>query len=114
MAIVLGFGMAYAEDMIPGNKDTGEKMIRNEDLEKYNQDQSKSTVNQMPSRPGAEGSAAGGSGESDSTLKDDTSDKPAPLDRLEKNFPEPYDRGRGGKEDPYKDIEKHDGDTYRY
>jgi hypothetical protein len=73
---------------------------RNEDLQKYNQeDQSQSTVTQIPATPDAEGSAAGGSGESDSTLKGDTNEKPTPdlLDQMEKKFAEPYEMDAAGK-----------------
>ena len=89
MVLVLAVGMAYADDMMPGNKDTGDKMIHDEDLQKYNQDQSKSTVNQMPSVPGAEGSAPGGIRDSDTVTR-------------------PSDTGAGMK-NPSKDQ-----DTYRY
>jgi hypothetical protein len=94
MVFVLAVGMAYADDVIPGNKDTGDKMIRDEDLQKYNLDQSQSTVNQMPSVPGAEGSAPGGIRDSDTVTK-------------------PSDTGPGIK-DQYKVQEKKDQDNYRY
>jgi hypothetical protein len=63
MVFVLAFGPAYADDMMQESKETGEKMIRDQDLQKYEQDQEKSTVTQMPSVPGEGGSAAGGTGE---------------------------------------------------
>jgi hypothetical protein len=103
MVFVLAVGMAYADDMMPG-KGTGEKMIHDEDLQKYDQDRGQSTVNQMPSVPGAEGSAPGGSGDSDSKQMDDTYEKPAPADQGKSN---PPDTGRS-MEDRYKDQ-----DTYR-
>ena len=107
IAFVLAFGMAYADDAMPGSKDTGDKMIRDEDLQKYNKDQSQSTVNQMPAKPDAEGSAAGGSENPGSTPKDDTYEKPAPA---EKDTTKPADTGPGMK-DPSQ--EKNDQDTYR-
>jgi len=109
MVLVLAVGMAYADDMMPVNKDTGDKMIHDEDLQKYDKDQDKSTVNQMPPVPGAEGSAPGGSGSPGSNQKDDTYEKPAPADQGTTN---PSDTGPGMK-DPSKDQEKKDQDTYR-
>ncbi len=57
-AIILAAGLAYAEDVTPGSGDTGDQMIRNEDLSHIHLDPDQATVNQMPSE--AEGSAAGG------------------------------------------------------
>jgi len=126
LVIVLAFGMAYADDTMQWNydhrknndqwnNDKGDKLILDQDLLKYDQDQKQGTIDQMPAKPGAGGSGAGGTGESESTRKGNTYEKPAPapLDQLEKNFTEPYDNGRSG-EDPYKPMEKYDGDTYRY
>jgi hypothetical protein len=125
LVLALAFGTAYADDMKPvsndksdntmqWNYDNGDKMILDEDLWKYDEDHNKGTVNQMPAKPGAGGSATGGSGESGSKANDKTY-KPAqgPLVPLEKDFTEPYDNGRSG-DDPYKPMEKYDGDTYRY
>ncbi len=58
MALVLAAGLAYAEDIMPGSGDLGDKVIRNEDLSHIQLDQDRATLNQMPSE--AEGSAAGG------------------------------------------------------
>ena len=126
MVFVLAFGTAYADDVKPlnddkrdntmqWNNDNGDKMILDEDLWKYEQDLNRGTVNQMPAKPGAGGSGAGGIGESGTKGNDNTYDKlaPAPLAPLEKDFTEPYDNGRSG-DDPYKPMEKYDGDTYRY
>ena len=126
LVIVFALGIAYADDMTPStgdqktndtqwNNDQGDKMILDQDLWKYNQDQKEGTIYQMPAKPDAGGSGAGGIGESDSSGKDNTYEKsaPAPQDKLENNYPEPYDKGRSG-EDPYKTMEKNDGDTYRY
>lgn len=101
--VILGaFGIAYADDTMPGNADTGDKMIRNEDLKKYDHDQGQGTVNQMPAVKDEEGSAGGGvSSEKASTVKKDTFEGPAPV---EKYSPEPKDEGNGlrGGEDLYR------------
>jgi hypothetical protein len=60
MGLVLSLGMAYGEEGTGGIVYPSEKMIRDEDLSRYNLDQNRSTINQMPAEPGAEGSAAGG------------------------------------------------------
>ncbi len=107
MAFVLAFGMAYADDKMPESKDLGDKMISNEDLQKLDQDQSKSTVNQMQSQPGAGGSAAGGMEKPGSNPMDETSEKPAPT---EKDMTMPSDTGPAMKE-PGLDKKE---DIYRY
>ncbi len=63
IVFLLVFGMASADDTTPGSKDIGDTMIHDQDIQKYEQDQDKSTVTQMPSMPGEGGSAAGGTGE---------------------------------------------------
>lgn len=108
MVFLLALGTIYAaDDTMQLNYDEIDKMILDRDLQKYNQDRE---VNQMPAKPEAGGSAAGGSGEP--ILKDDSAEKlgPAPEESI---TPAPHDRGRG-MDDPYKDIEKYDQDIYRY
>ncbi len=105
MVFVLAFGTAYADDMTPATKDTGDKMTRDDDLQKYYQDQGQGTVNQIPAVTDEKGSGAGGRGESDSTWKSDTTEKPAPV---EKDTTNPSDSGRG-MGDPSRSH-----DTYRY
>ena len=102
LVIMAAFGMAYADDMMPGNKDTGDKMVRDDDLQKYDRDLTQGTVNQMPSEQGAEGTAGGGvSGEKDSTVKKDTHEGSAPVENYS---PEPKDEGNGlrGGDDVYR------------
>jgi hypothetical protein len=109
MVFILAFGMAYAaDDVIQWNYDKVDKMILDQDLQKYNQDRE---VTRIPAEPGAGGSAAGGSGEP--ILKEDSSEKPAQAP-VENMTPDPYDRSGGGMDDPYRVFEKHDQDTYRY
>jgi hypothetical protein len=107
MVFVFAVGTAYADDVMPWDSD--DKIFREEDLLKYNQNQG--TVNQMPAKPGEGGSAAGGSGESDSIWKGDTYEKPAPV---EKNTIDPYDEIGRGMDDPYKVLEEKNQDIYRY
>ena len=54
MGLVLSLGMAYAEEGMSGTKDTSDKMIGNDDLQRNNLDQDRATVNQMPAEPGSE------------------------------------------------------------
>jgi hypothetical protein len=86
MVFILAFGMAYADELQPGYGYTSDKMIRDEDIQKYDQDMGPGTTNQMPALPEVRGSAPGGvSGE-------DTYDKPAPV---EKDTTKPSDSGDG-------------------
>ena len=109
MVFLLALGTTYAaDDTMQLNYDEIDKMILDQDLQKYNQDRE---VTRMPAEPGAGGSAAGGSGEP--ILKDDSAEKLGPPAPEESIIPAPYDRGRG-MDDPYKDLEKRDQDIYRY
>jgi hypothetical protein len=90
MVFVLAFGMACADGTPPGSMDTGDKMIRNDDIQKYDHDQGQGTFNVMPAVPEETGSAAGGSGESDPTRINDGKEKPAPV---EKDMTTPADTG---------------------
>ncbi len=60
MALVLFVGLTYAADTMPAGEDTGDKMIRNEDLSHIQLDPDRATLNQMPAESEIEGSAAGG------------------------------------------------------
>jgi hypothetical protein len=60
MALVLSFGLAFGADSMSNPGNTSDKMIRDDDLERYSPNPDRATVNQMPVEPGAEGSAAGG------------------------------------------------------
>lgn len=86
-AVVLAFGLAYgayADDNTAAPNDTGDRMIRNEDLLRNDFDQDRATVNQMPEGSGAEGSGAGGVVKDQDSWKNDSApdqpsvDKPAP------------------------------------
>ena len=110
MVFLLAFGMAHADDTMQWNYDKGDKMILDQDLQKYDRDQNQGTVNQMPA-PDAKGSGAGGSGEP--IVKEDSSEKP--VQAQEENLtPDPSDNSGRGKEEPYKDREGYDHGTYRY
>jgi hypothetical protein len=103
---VLAFGMAYADDIQPGGMDNSGDMIRNDDLDKYRSDQGQGTFNIAPVLPDEIGSAPGGvSGDTDSTWKNDTKEKPAPV---EKDITRPTDK-QGGMDSPSKGME-----PYRY
>jgi len=81
IGLIFSLGMAYAEEGIGGARDTTDKMIRDDDLLRYNLDQDRATINQMPAEPGSEGSAAGGvSGEPESTGTDIEQSK-SPVDK---------------------------------
>lgn len=109
MVFLLALGTIYAaDDTMQLNYDEIDKMILDQNLQKYNQSRE---VNEMPAEPGAGGSAAGGSGAP--ILKDDSSEKPAQAP-AEKMAPDPYDSSGRGTDDSYKVIEKHDQDIYRY
>jgi hypothetical protein len=70
MAFIITFGLEFAEDM-SGPQGTGDKIIRDEDIQRLEMDQDRATVNQMPAESGTAGSGAGGvSKDSDSTYKD--------------------------------------------
>jgi hypothetical protein len=93
IGLVLSLGMAYAEESMSVTKGTGDKMISNDDLLRYNLDQDRATINQMPAVPGSEGTAAGGvSGETESTGTDIEQSK-APVD---KGPAVPGEEGTGG------------------
>lgn len=92
VVFILAFGMAYAEDLDPGSIDTGDRVIRDDDLERYYFDQGKGTFNVMPAPAEETGSAPGGIGGPDPDR--DTVEKPAPI---EKEMIKPAD------DDPYRD-----------
>lgn len=71
--LILALGMAYADETQPG---TGDKMIRDDDLERYNFDQGKGTFNLMPALPEETGSAPGGVSGGDDIRK-----TPAPAEK---------------------------------
>jgi hypothetical protein len=97
---VLTFGYEFAEQSAPGNSDTGPKMIRDEDIQHYDIDQDRATVNQMPAQSGSEGSGAGGvTKDSDSTLKDSDSSK-APVEEAPAE-PGAKGSGAGGASDDW-------------
>lgn len=81
MAFVLTFGSAYAEGNMTGREDTGDRMIRNEDLPYIILDPNRATVNQMPAETGAEGSAAGGVSEESGGMYKDSDQGNAPVEK---------------------------------
>jgi hypothetical protein len=85
IVLVLAFGIAYADELQPGYGYTSDKMIRDEDIQKYDQDTNRGTTDQMPALPEVRGSAPGG-------VSGDTYDKPAPV---EKDTTKPSDSGGG-------------------
>jgi hypothetical protein len=87
IVLVLAFGMAYADELRSGDGYASDKMIRDEDIQKYDQDMGPGTTNQMPALPEIQGSAPGGvSG------GDDSYDKPVPA---EQDTTKPSDSGDG-------------------
>jgi hypothetical protein len=97
---VLTFGYEFAEQSAPGTSDTSDKMIRDEDIQHYDIDQDRATVNQMPSQSGSEGSGAGGvTKDSDSMLKDSDSSK-TPVDKAPAE-PGTKGSGAGGTSDDW-------------
>jgi len=90
---ILAFGTAYASDMPSWSEYTSDKMLRDDDLPKYehNQDQGQGTFKQVPALPEAQGSAAGGSS------GDNTYGKQSPAE--EKDTTKSDDSG-GGMEGP--------------
>ena len=82
MVFVLAFGIAYADGLQPGDGYTSDKMIRDEDIQKYDQDMGPGTINQMPALPEVRGSAPGGvSGGTESDWKSDTNEKTPPVEK---------------------------------
>jgi len=105
MALVLVAGMAHADDLQPGDGYTSDKMIRDEDIRKYDQDVGPGTINQMPALPEVRGSAPGGvSGDRSSDGKSDTFENAAPVEK-DKTKPSDSGEGRGSPSrgwDPYR------------
>jgi hypothetical protein len=93
IGVILSLGMAYAEEGIGGARDTSDKMIRDDDLLRYNLDQERATINQMPAAPGSEGSAAGGVSAEPESAGTDIEQSKAPVD---KGPTVPGDEGTGG------------------
>jgi hypothetical protein len=96
MALVLAVGMARADDLQPGDGFTSDKMIRDEDIRKYDQDMGPGTINRMPALPEVRGSAPGGvSGDTGSDGKSDTFEKAVPVEK-DKTKPSESGEGMGG------------------
>jgi hypothetical protein len=93
IVFVLSFGMAHAGDLQSGDGYTSDKMIRDEDIRKYDRDMGSGTINQMPALPEVRGSAPGGVSEDRSSDgKSDTFEKTAPV---EKDKTKPSESGEG-------------------
>jgi hypothetical protein len=104
IVLVLAFGIAYADELQPGDGYSSDKMIRDDDIQKYNQDTDQSTVNQTPVLPDEiKGSAPGGGKDTDPGWKSDTYEKTAPVEKDQKR---PSDSGEMGAPsrgwDPYR------------
>jgi len=98
VVFVLAVGLANADDLQPGDGYTSDKMIRDEDIRKYDQDRGPGTINQtqMPALPEVRGSAPGGfSGDRSSDGMSDTSEKAAPVEQ-DKTKPSDSGEGMGG------------------
>ena len=95
VVLVLSFGIAYADDSGIASKNT-DKMIRDDDLLRYNLDKDQGTVNQMPAEPETQGSGAGGivntPDNKDIEKKDTLKDEPGP-GKAPEAFPQEYPRG---------------------
>jgi hypothetical protein len=81
MGLVLSLGMAYAEESTGGAGDTSDKIIRDEDLLRYELDQDRATINQMPAEPGMEGSAPGGVSAEPESAGTDIEQSEEPVDK---------------------------------
>ena len=105
MALVLAAGMSNGDDLQPGDGYTSDKMIRDEDIRKYDQDMGPGTINQMPALPEVRGSAPGGVSEDRSSDgKSNTFEKAAPVEK-DKTKPSDSGDGMGGPSrgwDPYR------------
>lgn len=102
MVFLFAVGMVYAaEDTSMPSKDSSDKTYGNEDMMRYNTDQSENPVNQMPSEPGIQGSGAGGPSEGSDTMTNDMTKDKAPAEK--KIDKEKSTEGTGGG-DTYKDY----------
>ena len=83
MVFVLAFGVAYGDELQPGDGYTSDKMINNEDVQKYDQDMGPGGIVTMPTLPDEiQGTAAGGgSKDTESDGKSDTYEKVAPVEK---------------------------------
>ena len=101
MLFVLTLGIAYGEELQPESEYTSDKMIRrNEDLQKYEQDQCPGSFNQLPALPEAQGSGAGGGS------REDLDERPAP-DEKDATKPSDDRGGSGGQSrdwEPYRSL----------
>jgi hypothetical protein len=99
IVFVLSFGIAHAGDLQTGDGYTSDKMIRDEDIRKYDQDMGSGTFNQMPALPEEReerGSAPGGVSEDRaSDGKSDTFEKATPVEK-DKTKPSESGEGMGG------------------
>jgi hypothetical protein len=73
LLLVFALGTAYGDETQPGTTDTGDKMIRDDDIRKYDHDQGtgEGTFNVVPApKPEVKGEAPGGvSGDRESDAK---------------------------------------------
>jgi hypothetical protein len=74
-------GFVYAETSTTDIKDTGDKVIRDDDLSRLKFDQDRSTLNQMPSEQSVEGSGAGGITNDSDSWKYDISPGKEPVEK---------------------------------
>ena len=97
LLLVLAFGIAYGDELRLESEYTSDKMIRNEDIQKYDQDQGPGPFNQLPALPEAQGSGAGGGS------REDLDERPAPE---EKDATKPSDDSGGQSRDwePYRSL----------
>src|SRR5512147_119611 len=92
IAVVLSMGLAIAEDRTTNAGSRSDQMIRDDDLLRFNLDQDRATINQMPAGLGEQGSGAGGiSGEPEGAPSEIDQTK-APV---EKGAAEPVEEGAG-------------------
>lgn len=103
VAFVFAYGIAYAEDSMPGNKDTGNTMISGEGNMPGDVDQNRDTVEKTPAGSEAEGAGAGGMSKDPDTWKSDSDQQQAPVEKAPAGSSE---EGAGGGGAPH--------DTYRY
>lgn len=81
MAFTITLGLAFAVEDLSGSQGTGDKIIRDEDIQQLQLDQDRATVNQMAAEPGSEGSGAGGASTDSDTMYKDSDQYTAPVEK---------------------------------
>jgi hypothetical protein len=103
MAVVLVFGLTFAQDTMTDTKDPADKIIRDDDLLRDTLDPDRATINQMPAESDAEGSAAGGVRDDSESMRGDDDQSKEPVEKgPAETVPDFKGTGAGGES---KDLE---------